>query len=271
MGKHRLAKIYQGMSTKAKAGIVAGILGSTLVATTVVATAATASDTVSVGVTNVSQTELDFTGHGSYELQVVDLDLVKQVFHFKVGGTVKVTGLEAGTAYEWRVVQPGHWGPYTTAFTTAASGSAASLSPVVDSLVPGAIEANYGGSFSARKTLVGTVSLPAAGKYLISLNAEATPSAAYTAQVFPQFFVYNGVPNASWTNDEFNVGAGSLESPTAAELSGNDVVNSYYSGASIVTVEAATTLNVYAFGYASDTSQGTYQLNSVMVNTVKVG
>ena len=84
--------------------------------------------------------------------------------------------------------------------------------------------------------------------------------------MFPQLFVYNGPVNSGFTNDLFNVGAGALENPTSTIVSDGDTINSYYSGESEITVPAGgETLDVYAFGYDSDTGEGTYALNSAVI------
>jgi hypothetical protein len=122
-----------------------------------------------------------------------------------------------------------------------------------------------GGSFTARKTLVGTVSL-AAGTWLVDADFTATPDANTAGDVFPQLLVYDGPVNANFTNDLFNVGAGALEDPTATIVSDGDTINSYYSGESEITVPAGgETLDVYAFGYDSDTGEGSYALNSAVI------
>jgi hypothetical protein len=122
-----------------------------------------------------------------------------------------------------------------------------------------------GGSFTARKTLVGTVSL-AAGTWLVDADFTATPDANTVGDVFPQLLVYDGPVNANFTNDLFNVGAGALEDPTATIVSDGDTINSYYSGESEITVPAGgETLDVYAFGYDSDTGEGSYALNSAVI------
>jgi hypothetical protein len=124
---------------------------------------------------------------------------------------------------------------------------------------------NTGGSFTSRKTLVGTVAL-AAGTWQVSANFTATPNATTTGNVFPQLFVYDGPVNASFTNDLFNVGAGALENPTPTIVSNGDTINSYFSGSDEITVPAGgETLDVYAFGYDSDTGEGTYALNSAVI------
>ena len=105
-----------------------------------------------------------------------------------------------------------------------------------------------GGSFVTRATQVGTVQL-SAGTYLINVNAKATPPSGGTgtANVFPEFFVYNQAANPSFTGDLFNVGSGEIVVPTGGE-----------------------TLHVYAFGYDSDTSAGTYALDDLSVTTTQI-
>lgn len=128
-----------------------------------------------------------------------------------------------------------------------------------------------GGSFSANKTLVGTVQL-SQGTYLVHLGFMATPNTSLSnGQVFPQMFVYNGAQVSGFSNDLFNIGSGALENPTSAELSGKDVIDSYYSGSDLVTVPAGgETLDFYAFGYDSDTSAGSYLLDTATVTTVQL-
>jgi hypothetical protein len=124
-----------------------------------------------------------------------------------------------------------------------------------------------GGSFNANSVEAGTIAL-GAGTYLVTLNAKATPNAASTAQVFPQFFVYDQVKNPAFAGDLFNVGAGALE-PFNVDLAHSH--DSYYSGTDIITVPAGgQTLHVYAFGYDSDTSAGTYALDDLSVSVVQV-
>lgn len=120
-----------------------------------------------------------------------------------------------------------------------------------------------GGGFLANSTEVGTLDL-GPGTYLIGLNAKVTPPSGGTgsAQVFPQFFVYNQAKNASFTGDLFNVGSGPIESGA------NATIDSYYSGSQVVTLASATTLRVYAFGYDSDQGAGSYQLDDLTVTAV---
>jgi hypothetical protein len=149
---------------------------------------------------------------------------------------------------------PGAPGP-SGVVSTAATQLVTSSTPAIET----------GGSFTARKTLVGTVAL-GAGTWLVDANFTATPDENTTGDVFPQLFVYNGPVNSGFTNDLFNVGAGALENPTPTIASDGDTINSYYSGESEITVPAGgETLDVYAFGYDSDTGEGTYALNSAVI------
>lgn len=133
------------------------------------------------------------------------------------------------------------------------------------SLVTGAaVNVPTGGRFTTSKTPVGTVSLKA-GTYLVSVNFVATPNAVTTGQVFPQAFVYNGAQKSDFSNDLFNVGSGALEQATQTEVSA-DPINSYFSGSAEITVPSAgETLDVYAFGYDSDSGSGSYALNALHV------
>jgi hypothetical protein len=65
--------------------------------------------------------------------------------------------------------------------------------------------------------------------------------------------------------------AGALENPTATILTDGDTINSYYSGDSEITVPAGgETLDVYAFGYDSDTGEGSYALNSAVITATQL-
>jgi hypothetical protein len=122
-----------------------------------------------------------------------------------------------------------------------------------------------GGSFTSKKTLVDTVAL-VAGTYEVNVNFAATPDANTTGDVFPQLFVYDGAQASDFSNDLFNIGAGALENPTPAAASAGDTINSYYSGSGEITVPAGgETLDVYAFGYDSDTGAASYVLNSAII------
>jgi hypothetical protein len=127
-----------------------------------------------------------------------------------------------------------------------------------------------GGSFSSRKTLVGTVTL-AARTWQVSADFTATPNASTSGDVFPQLFVHDGPVNSGFTNDLFNIGAGALENPTATILTDGDTINSYFSGDSESTVpKGGETLDVYAFGYDSDTGEGSYALNSAVITATQL-
>jgi hypothetical protein len=123
-----------------------------------------------------------------------------------------------------------------------------------------------GGGFVANSTEVGTVSL-AAGTYMISLNAKATPNAAESGQVFPQFFVYDQVKNSAFTGDLFNVGTGALEPFNVDVAHSHD---SYFSGSTLITLPSPVTLHIYAFGYDSDNGGGSYVLDDLTISTVSL-
>jgi Collagen triple helix repeat (20 copies) len=188
---------------------------------------------------------------------------------------------------------PGKTGPAGPAGKTGATGATGKTGAKGDTGAPGApgapgspgvvstkntqlvtgtpVSVKTGGSFSLRKTLVGTVSL-AAGTYLVGVNFKATPNETTTGAVFPVLAVYNGpqLPG-SFSNDIFNVGSGSLENPTAAELTAGNLIDSYFSGSDQITVPAGgETLDVYAFGYDSDSGAGTYALDSAIVTATQL-
>lgn len=154
----------------------------------------------------------------------------------------------------------------TTSIVVGAQGPSGVVSTKVDDL--GSIASvPTGGSFVTRATQVGSTVSLAAGTYLISLNAKATPNVATTAEIFPQFFIYNQPANTNFTGDLFNVGAGALEPFNVDVAHSHD---SYFSGSDEITLTAATTLHIYAFGYDSDNSAGTYKLDDLTVTAVKV-
>lgn len=95
------------------------------------------------------------------------------------------------------------------------------------------------------------------------MNAKATPNVSAAIEVFPQFFVYDQAANASFTGDLFNVGSGPL-------ASNSTTIDSYFSGSGEITLTAATTLHVYAFGYDSDRSAGTYTLDDLSVTATQI-
>jgi hypothetical protein len=174
--------------------------------------------------------------------------------YWGVTGPKGATGAKGAPGAPGAKGAPGAPGP-SGVVSTAATQLVTSSTPAIET----------GGSFTGRKTLVGTVAL-AAGTWLVDANFTATPDENTTGDVFPQLFVYNGPVNASFTNDLFNVGAGALEDPSSTIVSDGDTINSYYSGESEITVPAGgETLDVYAFGYDSDTGEGTYALNSAVI------
>ena len=131
-----------------------------------------------------------------------------------------------------------------------------------------------GGTFKgdSRRTDIGEITGLPAGTYLLVFHAKVTPDPGYagTAQVFPQFMVYNGPgPSAGcttgcWGGELAHFGAAPLE-PAG---SGHD---SFYGGTAVVTVGAGDVLHVYAHGYDSDSSGGTYLLDSASVQFVRAG
>ena len=164
----------------------------------------------------------------------------------------------------------GPQGPKGPKGATGPQGPSGVVSTSDTNLVTGtAPNVATGGSFTAKKTLVGTVKL-AAGTYLVNVNFVATPNAVTTGQVFPQVFVYNGAQQSDFSNDLFNVGSGALEQATQSEVT-TDPINSYFSGSAEITVPSAgETLDVYAFGYDSDAGAGSYALNALHVTTTSL-
>lgn len=135
----------------------------------------------------------------------------------------------------------------------------------VTQTLAGVASVNTGGSFNARATEVGTVDLPA-GSYLVTLSAKATPivQSNTSVQVFPSIHLYNQPKNASFTGDVLDAGGTALESGTVTNA------DLYSSNSGVVTVTQDTTMVVYAFGYDSDSGEGTYQLDGVTVTATPV-
>ena len=183
--------------------------------------------------------------------------VLEHVFESNTSGTTCPSG---SFLVYWGVTGPkGAPGPSGVVSTTKKQLVTAST-PAIDT----------GGSFSSRRTLVGTVTL-AAGTWLVDADFTATPDATTGGDVFPQLFVYDGPVNMSFSNDLFNVGAGALENPTATILTDGDTINSYFSGQSEITVPSGgETLDVYAFGYDSDTGEGSYALNSAVITATQL-
>lgn len=165
---------------------------------------------------------------------------------------------------DWAITfdQAGAQGPAGPAGPAGPSGV---VSTTNTNLVTTPVSVATGGTFSTRKTLVGTVTL-AAGTYLIDVNAMAAPNEVTTGDVYPSLFIYNGAQKSDFSNDLFNVGSGALETPNSAEVTDGDVIDSYYSGDAEITVPAGgETLDVYAFGYDSDAGEGSFTLNTAVV------
>jgi len=183
--------------------------------------------------------------------------VLEHVFESNTSGTTCPSG---SFLVYWGVTGPkGAPGPSGVVSTTKKQLVTAST-PAIDT----------GGSFSSRRTLVGTVTL-AAGTWLVDADFTATPDATTGGDVFPQLFVYDGPVNMNFSNDLFNVGAGALENPTATILTDGDTINSYFSGQSEITVPSGgETLDVYAFGYDSDTGEGSYALNSAVITATQL-
>jgi hypothetical protein len=120
-----------------------------------------------------------------------------------------------------------------------------------------------GGSFAANAVPVGTVQL-AAGTYLVTVGAKATPAAGVTGQTFPTFAVYDQALSSTFAGDLFNVGGQGLESSTTP------TIDSYFSGTAQVTETQPTTLRVYAGGYQSDQSAGHYGLDDLTVTATQI-
>jgi len=178
--------------------------------------------------------------------------VLERVFESNTSGTTCPPG---SFLVYWGVTGPkGAPGP-SGVVSTAKQQLVTALPPVIET----------GGSFTARKTLVGTVTL-AAGTWLVDADFTATPDANDTGDVFPQLFVYDGPANTDFTNDLLIVGAGALEHLTLTMVVEDDTISSYYSGNSEITVPAGgETLDVYAFGYDSDGGEGSYALNSAVI------
>ncbi|HEX6523565.1 MAG TPA: hypothetical protein VF070_26730 [Streptosporangiaceae bacterium] len=121
-----------------------------------------------------------------------------------------------------------------------------------------------GGSFNANAVDLGTVSLPEAGTYLLTFNAKVKGNdTSTTADIFPQFFVYDQVKNPDFSGDLFNIGDGPIEPATTNH-------DSYFSGTEQVKVDGATTLHIYGFGYLSNQGAGTYDAENVTLTATEL-
>lgn len=148
-----------------------------------------------------------------------------------------------------------------------APGQDATLGPALNDTT--ATSVPTGGSFSTGRKLLGTLALPA-GTYQVQVNFKATPNAVTAGAVFPSVFIYDGPQTSGFANDLFNVGSGALEQIATGPLP-SDLIDSYFSGSGVVTVPSSgETLDIYGFGYDSDTGGGTYAMDSVSVVTTEL-
>jgi hypothetical protein len=179
-------------------------------------------------------------------------------------GVAGARGATGATGAKGATGAAGPAGPQGPKGDTGAAGPSGVVSTGVHDLGAVASVAT-GGSFVTNATQVGTVDL-AAGTYIVTVNAKATPPSGGTGavDVFPQLFLYNQAANASFAGDLLNVGAGALESGVNANI------DSYYSGTATITLASATTLHLYAFGYDSDRGAGTYVLDDATVTVTQV-
>ncbi len=231
-------------------------------------------------VTSVTDHNASFAWTGTArQIQVYNASTLAQVNRDTLSptATVYTLALPAGTSLEarlltasgwatpiplWTVAKAGATGPQGLAGATGTNGTVS----VENHSLLAFTTVSTGGSFVTNGVEEGTVDL-SAGTYLLSLSAKATPDVTTAAEVFPQFFVYDQVKNSNWDGDLFNVGSGALEPFNGTVDSSHD---SYFSGAQLITLTAATTLHVYAFGYDSDYSTGSYNLDSLVLSAVSL-
>lgn len=286
---NRKITILGGVSLAAAVAVSGGAYTAVASAATTTSTYAkvsgiTVSQVTSTGFTVEWKNGANYSGT-TIRVQAYNADTKADTFDKTVSGTSTsetVTGLSAGTAYGLdmnvntsKSDAGSGWTTPQTVYTTAAAGTAGAAGPQgpsgVVSTTPtqlvrsSAVPVNTGGSFSSRKTLVGTVTL-AAGTYLLNVNTEVTPNETTSGNVFPQLEVYNGAAQSDFSNDLFNLGNDAIEDPTAVEVSQGNLINGFFSGSDEITVPTGgETLDVYAFGYDSDQGEGTYLLNSASI------
>jgi hypothetical protein len=188
-------------------------------------------------------------------------------------GIANFTGCPAGTfqAGPWNVTGPA--GPAGAKGATGAAGAAGPQGPsgVVStgdtSLVSSDTNIITGGSFLASATEIGAGKVTLTpGTYLLTFNAKAAPNASGTAQIFPQFFIYDQAKNADFSGDVCNIGTGALE----PLFSSGNQHDSYFSGTCQVTVTATITVHSYAFGYDSDQGASTYNLEDADLTATRL-
>jgi hypothetical protein len=234
-----------------RGGIVAGLLSVAVLGGSAAAIAATsASATTAAGPKAVTLYGCEASGHVSVTL------LSSPPAKCPSGTTLIKTDAQGAT---------GPAGAKGAAGATGATGQQGPSGVVAATTTDlgGAASVATGGGFVAGATQVGTVDLKA-GTYLLSLAAKATPLMTSDVQVFPQFFVYDQAANAAFAGDLFNAGSGALES------GGHVTIDSYYSGSAVVTLASDTDIRVYAFGYDSDQSAGSYALDDLTVTAVQL-
>lgn len=150
-------------------------------------------------------------------------------------------------------------------YTPTAPAYSPPSATVYNATVPANDTIDTGGSAVSRATLVGTFTLNP-GTYLLNLSAKATPNMTSDVQVSPSFFAYDQAISSSFAGDLLNIGG------TAIESGGNTSIDSYFSGSQIVTIPATSaapvTIYLYAFGYDSDTSAGTYTLDDLSASAI---
>ncbi len=168
-------------------------------------------------------------------------------------GARGATGRTGATGATGAAGATGAQGPSGVVSTTAATPSGFTSNEAVAT----------GGHFSTNATDLGSIPVTAGATYLISVNADAEPNAdtSTTAGVYPQFFVYDGVALPDFSNDLFNIGSGELDTGT-----GHD---SWYSGSATIT-PTGDSLEIYAFGYDSDTGASTYNLTGITVTLTEI-
>jgi hypothetical protein len=162
------------------------------------------------------------------------------------------TGWSAPVLF-YTTVTGGTAGPKGDTGAAGPQGPSGVVASAVKTLTDAPVLVHTGGSFTSQEQLAGSFDL-AKGTYLVSLSAKVAWASGNG--VFPQFFAYNGTPAADFSNDIANIGNGSL-------AQGNATIDSYYDGTFQVTVDADTTVNVYAFGYDTDRGAGTYTLEDL--------
>lgn len=178
-------------------------------------------------------------------------------------GATGATGQVGPTGPTGAKGSPGAPGAPGAAGTNGTDGKNSVLSSVTTDL-GGVITVNTGGSFASRATLVGTVTLPADGTYLVSVDAKATPDVSSDTAVLPMFAVYDGPALDNFSNNLFNTGSGALATDSTS-------IDSYFDGTNQIVVTGGNdTLDLYAFGYSPGGAAGTYTLDDLTVTATQL-